>query len=194
MTNNEAIGILGLVVETAKGRCFVTDEAISDAYEMAINALKAQEQLANDSPELDSDSGGLISRQAAIKAVNTALFPKVNTAKDAEKALRALPSAQPEKRTEKRTETHACDCIDRQAALDWLKNEWNGMVMSLFDGIKGLPSAQPELPDWAQKVEEYRKCAPSFVRNPLVWALYKTWKEYDERLFNHSRAERRTDG
>ena len=38
----------------------------------------------------------LIDRQAAIGAVNTALFPKINTAKDAEKALRALPSAQPE--------------------------------------------------------------------------------------------------
>ena len=43
MTNNEAIGILAIVVETAKGRCFVTDEAISDAYDMAISALKAQE-------------------------------------------------------------------------------------------------------------------------------------------------------
>ena len=40
MTNNEAIGILGLAVETAKGRCFVTDEAISDAYDMAVKALK----------------------------------------------------------------------------------------------------------------------------------------------------------
>ena len=38
----------------------------------------------------------LISRQAAIRAVNTALFPKINTAKDAKKALRDLPSAQPE--------------------------------------------------------------------------------------------------
>lgn len=40
----------------------------------------------------------LISRQAAIRAVNTALFPKINTAKDAEKALRDLPSAQPRPR------------------------------------------------------------------------------------------------
>ena len=39
-----------------------------------------------------------IYRQAAIDAVNTALFPKINTAKDAEKALKALPSAQPEQR------------------------------------------------------------------------------------------------
>ena len=38
----------------------------------------------------------LISRQAAIRAVNTALFPKIYTAKDAEKALRDLPPAQPQ--------------------------------------------------------------------------------------------------
>lgn len=36
----------------------------------------------------------LIDRKAAINAVNTALFPKINTAKDAEKALRALPSVE----------------------------------------------------------------------------------------------------
>ena len=37
------------------------------------------------------------------------------------------------------------DAIDRKATLDWLKNEWNGMITSLFDGIKALPSAQPEI-------------------------------------------------
>lgn len=45
--------------------------------------------------------------------------------------------------------------------------------------IKQLPYAQPELPEWAQKVEEYRKSAPSHIHNPLAWALYQTWKEYD---------------
>ena len=44
-----------------------------------------------------------------------------------------------------RGEPESCeDTISRQAVLDWLKNEWNGMVTSLFDGIKALPSAQPE--------------------------------------------------
>jgi len=32
-----------------------------------------------------------------------------------------LPSVQPEKRTEERAETHACDLIDRQAAIDAVK-------------------------------------------------------------------------
>ena len=69
MTNNEAIGILAIVVETARGRCFVTDEAILDAYNIAIKALKAQEksqEVSNNSPELDKENGELISRQAAI--------------------------------------------------------------------------------------------------------------------------------
>lgn len=36
------------------------------------------------------------------------------------------------------------DSISRQKVIDWLKNEWDGMVTSLFNGIESLPSAQPE--------------------------------------------------
>lgn len=59
---------------------------------------------------------------------------------------------------DKRTETHLCDygkkethgdVISRQAAIDWLSNEWDGMVTSVFDGIKNLPSAEPE--DWMEQ-------------------------------------------
>ena len=41
------------------------------------------------------------------------------------------------------------------------------------------PSAQADLPEWAKKVEEYRKSAPDTIYNPLAWALYQTCKEYD---------------
>ena len=69
-------------------------------------------------------------------------------------ALKALPSAQ-QKRTEECTETHACDCISRQAAIDELRK----CQTYLFDerdpdkkislesaemAISDLPSAQPE--------------------------------------------------
>ena len=40
------------------------------------------------------------------------------------------------------------DTISRQAALDWLKNEWDGMVTSVFDGIEQLPSAEPKIGRW----------------------------------------------
>lgn len=88
------------------------------------------------------------------------------------------------------------DVISRKAAIDALKEAFNPSITNFVKAkiaIDKLPSAQPQLPDWAQKVEEYRKNAPSYVQNPLAWALYQVWKEYDERLFNHSRAERRTD-
>lgn len=39
-------------------------------------------------------------------------------AKDVYAVLNTMSSAQPEKRTEERTETHACDLISRRAAID----------------------------------------------------------------------------
>lgn len=99
MTNNEAIGILAIVVETAKGRCFVTDEAISDAYAMAISALQAQE--AKNSKESSSTHKALdtISRQAAIDAVSEGCFELRGIFKECEEKLLALPSAQPDRKT-----------------------------------------------------------------------------------------------
>lgn len=89
----------------------------------------------------------LISRQEAIYAVNTALFPKINTAKDAEKALRNLPPEQPE----------TCeDTISRQAAISviakWMleyggegeERERNALRQAAEE-IKYLSSAQPDL-------------------------------------------------
>ena len=44
------------------------------------------------------------------------------------------------------------DLISRQAAIDWLKNEWDGMVISVFKGIENLPSAQPDLSEYSDKL------------------------------------------
>lgn len=33
------------------------------------------------------------------------------------------------------------DLSSRKAAIDWLKNEWDGMVVHVFDGIKNIPFA-----------------------------------------------------
>ena len=41
----------------------------------------------------------------------------------------------------------ATDCISRQDVLNWLNDEWDGMVLSVFDGIRNFPSAQQE-PQW----------------------------------------------
>ena len=83
--------------------------------------------------EKESKMNDLISRQAAIRAVNTALFPKINTAKDAEKALRDLPPAQP----------HWIPCSERLpnsngCYLVWRPHFWGGEIgmpaICYFDG------------------------------------------------------------
>ena len=49
---------------------------------------------------------------------------------------------------------------------------------TILHHLELMPSAQPELPEWVQKVEEYRKIAPKTFSSPLAWALYQVWKEY----------------
>ena len=59
--------------------------------------------------------------------------------------LEELPRVQP-KTHEERTETHACDCISRQAAIDAVeKNACN--TQRIMDAVNNLPTAQPE-PQW----------------------------------------------
>ena len=70
-----------------------------------------------------------------------------------------FPPAQP-KRTDKRTEKHACDCISRKAAIDEIVNTVSEIGLhdnsevarygatfrqhEIIDIIEGMPSAQPE--------------------------------------------------
>lgn len=92
----------------------------------------------------------LISRQAAIDAVENIDCSNrvgISTLKceaidDAINAIKALPSAQPN--LQPTCNQLATDCISRQVVLDWLNDEWDGMVLSVFEGIRNLPSAQPE--------------------------------------------------
>ena len=110
----------------------------------------------------------VISRQAAIDSICRTVCdnPEICVSPcDEVKILRNMPSAQPEKRTEERTETHACDLISRQAAIDailavtgnssvrelyehvqehGLSDMWSGGVNAAIDIIIAVPSAQPE--------------------------------------------------
>lgn len=123
MTAQEAIKWIRLDIEMAKfdpttgEEAYLNDDAkkVIEAQEMAINALEAWEQLANNSPKLDSKFGELINN----------------------------------KRTDKRTETHACDYISRQDVIDKLKREEKILYSPvgaeyLIRAIEDLPSAQPE--------------------------------------------------
>ena len=86
-------------------------------------------------------------------------------------ALKALINMQPtiqlEERTEKRTETHACDLISRQAAIDAVNRAVTQEVASW--SLQELPSAQPEQhhDEWCTDCKEYdkeRHCCPRFNR------------------------------
>ena len=86
------------------------------------------------------------------------------------------------------------DLISRQEALDWLKNEWNGMVTSLFDGIKSLPSAQTE-PHYCRECK-WIWChinVDKHGKSETYWRCLNWDGETDEEGYCHE-WERRTDG
>lgn len=111
------------------------------------------------------NSSDTISRQVAIDALSTPhgiLYPI--------RTIEQLQSAQPEKRTDKHTETHACVLIDRQAAVDTLsvgkkalsrvldeidvvgtereKYSWGlGLIEAAIKDIEELPPTELE-PHW----------------------------------------------
>jgi len=103
----------------------------------------------------------LISRQAAIDALHMHLMYRMGTDSNKKRLddwINSLPSAQPEERTEERTETHACDLISRQAAIETIgilleqseddehDKTWNNAIRSSINAVKHhLPSAQPEI-------------------------------------------------
>lgn len=103
------------------------------------------------------------------------------------KSLNNMPSAQP-KRTEERTETHACDCISRQAAIDaieeyadrlqmvnWKENPgvpYKAYALNwCINTIRDLPSAQPEL-TWCSDCKHNRNAIGSYVHCDILPQMY----------------------
>lgn len=99
-------------------------------------------------------------------------------------AIEALSCSESPNRSGKDTNVPCNDFISRRAVLEMV-NAWTYNLCDPEDDwaaqkeVKDLPSEQPEYPEWAKKVEEYRQSAPSHINKPLAWALYQTWKEYD---------------
>ena len=115
-----------------------------EALEMAVMAL--------------SGNGDTISRKAVmrefsdfVRKSNNSDFAPTPTWNDAVSLVGSMPSAQPETH-EKRTETHACDLISREVAIDAV-NEYLRLsevsktvqnMTSIQAVLRWLPSAQPE--------------------------------------------------
>ena len=109
----------------------------------------------------------LISRSEAIEFIDAGHLCNPNEPRWSDNEvvnfLKSRPSAQPETH-EERTETHACDLIDRQSAIDWC-----------LEGLNNMPSVQPE-----PSMEECACCVLSkperkkgrwIEHNPHKWGL-----------------------
>ena len=96
----------------------------------------------------DTNVGDLISRQAVMDCFKKWQPYMATRLFEFEMELSALPSVtpQPEKRTEERTESHACDLISRQAVLDIAKSSKSNWIDNsvLFKRVNELPSVDPE--------------------------------------------------
>ena len=113
--------------------------------------VDALENLPSAEPEITAD-GDTISRRALMKefqdfvrASNNSDFAQTPTWNDAVSLVGSMPSAQPETH-DKRTETHACDLINRQQAIDAVVSAMiDGADAELVEGVMELlPSAQPQ--------------------------------------------------
>ena len=123
-----------------------------EALEMAVMALK--QNLVKESGDLVQDLvKDCISRQQAIDALDKHIdtFDAIDTnylcgLRTAMSILKEMPSAQPETH-DKRTETHECDLIGRQEAIDIVRNRvkrfTTACVLAVTE-IEKLPSARPE--------------------------------------------------
>ena len=99
--------------------------------QQAINLLKNLEQSLDDYCELNDEG------KTAFGMAITALELFGNSEQ--------LPSAQPEKRTEERAETHACDLIDREAAVDAIYHHLPSVSRTRARTmLHEVPSVQPE--------------------------------------------------
>ena len=115
----------------------------------------------------------LIERQTAIDEIETTSFDDYGDYMRARKLIEQLPSVQPEKRTEERTETHACDLISRSAAIEVLEQYPFEKVVNCLSILEELPSAQPE--------QQWIPCSERLPK-PYEYCL---WTTTDGRVIYH---------
>lgn len=106
-----------------------------------------------------------MTREEAVKILKSTLAYDSDFAEAKQMAIEALEREPCDKRTEERTETHACDCISRKDAIDGLEYEaemlkrvldnmdvvgqerekfaWGlGLIQCFIEDIKELPSKE----------------------------------------------------
>ena len=141
-----------------------------------------------------------ISRQAAMKAAENVAYVYDENESAAGwlamliNSLEILPSVQPETH-DKRTETHACDCIDRRDALKLFTYNTKGEripdydcdnfpttidIKTVREMLKGLPPVSPVRPTCEDAIS--RQAAIDAMTN-AIWhypnELYKGMNQYE---------------
>lgn len=159
MTNNEAAKWIQLYIDLAKIDPTTGEEAyLNEDDRKTLEAMEiARDALTCMDDKKMHDTDDLIRRSDALDCFHSWVdrYGDVHTPDEmAEyRAIEELPSVEQEKRTEKRTETHACDCISRREAIDLieglesarLKGEIDLLYPKVVKGLIGLPPAQPEI-------------------------------------------------
>ena len=94
-----------------------------------------------------------------------------------------LESAQPKERTDKRTETRACDLIRQQDAVELAMKycpdddgtvQCDGDIRELLDELENLPPAQPE--------QKWIPCSERLPENRVsVIVCFREWQQYAKR-------------
>ena len=119
---------------------------------------------------------GLIDRDAAIDRIRgTGYADQIK--ENVIMILMSLPSAQPNKRTEERVETHACDCISRQAAIDAINRAVTKEAARW--SVEELPSAGPKitLDDLLDLIDYNRESTTERIQ---ICGPDDDWDDYDE--------------
>ena len=108
----------------------------------------------------------LISRKAAIDALDHMDYMPgewaVKGLTMCKEIIKGLPSAQPETH-DKRTKTHSCDCISRQAAMEEISKQQTYKMFEVEDTLyldandvgsvlASLPSVQPDMSEYSDKL------------------------------------------
>jgi hypothetical protein len=123
------------------------------------------------------------------------MMDKEDYSEEVEEALNmAIEALSENKRTDKRTETHACDCISRQDAIAevskhrnhgpkryWNEYErgWNDAIDSVADHyLLDVPSAEPKRGKWVCKPDGYanRKSTYDMWRCDNCGLFFEEWE------------------
>ena len=128
----------------------------------------------------------LISRQAVLNLLHALPPEDAITKAMLIQNVKYMSAAQPEKRTEERTEKHACDCISRQAAIEAIKEDkidlTNTNVVAVFKATGDFEKVETQVMTCDRHIE---------ILKDLPSAQLKSYREGYQAGFKDAQSERK---